>query len=151
MCNKKIVIDNKDYVIVPLDQYEKMKNPPLQITFLKEPVVVKIPFDEVNCINWDDNFLYKQYCGIIYKGKEVSVKQLIYLRDILKREYLPDHANVLIKFDNKTIDLRELDDLIKFITQHFEKIHPYKRRDVNIVLTHYPDRKCNTGIQHHQV
>jgi len=117
---------------------------PTKFYLLSEPVNIYIPLPKQTCSNWNESHTYPENIGVIYKGLQITLKQLQHI--ITCYENIADYkihelTKTTVKFDGQLVTLKNIND-IKRIFEAVIKVQPRDRygdkrdfkQDVKIVL-----------------
>lgn len=109
---KTIICDNKEHFLLTKEEYDKMVAKPKH-TLAGIPVNVYIPLPEQTCSNWEYDCNWAENTGVIYKGQQVTVQQLKWLRDLLtnKRPFV----DIDVDFDGLPVDIQEVNKIIETV------------------------------------
>lgn len=110
------------------------------ILFCNYPVTVKIPFEDCNCANWNDQNNYSEYTGIKYKDKNITLSNLYDIdRCINNSAFGSDYFKVIkATFDNIEVDTIQLKSIIHFIENKMINIkNQYQKRTTRKTYNYY--------------
>ena len=138
---KTIISENEKLFLLSEKEFNELMNHKATLTLTGEPIVIQIPFFNKHCGNWNESFNVPDYTGLIYKDKEVSLRQLRNILKVLKGDkdqYSEFFNSKEILFDNKTIDVTELETVIKVIEANLPSTS-YSERNIQKIITHYSE------------
>jgi hypothetical protein len=103
---------------------------PAKFFLCDKPVNIYIPLPKVDCSNWSDNHNHQNNIGVLYKGQQVTLKQLRYIvkcfENVPDYDIHPSFKNEKHTFDGHVITVKDINE-IKRILEAVEKKKPRDR------------------------